>query len=152
MKEPSYYTKFFVLLVMTFLPYLILHADPVVVSGGPENDYESWILRLNDNRLTVVFCRNPDWQSGDLYVTFSTDNDNTWDPVIPIIEDFGDQATLSFVQLPGDTLRLWYASNESGTYGIYTAYSLNGTDWTKQGPIDLGWSAGVMHYDPTVIL
>lgn len=151
MKKISYYTNLYLLVAILFSPHFILRADPVVISGGPENDYESWILRLNDNRLMVIFCRNPDWQSGDLYVTFSTDNGDTWDPVIPIIEDFGDQATLSFVQLPGDTVRLWYASNESGTYGIYTAYSLNGIDWTKQGPIDLGWSPGVMHYDPTVI-
>jgi hypothetical protein len=151
MKHITNYTSLYVSLVMLLFSYCI-HADPVVVSGGPENDYESWIVRLNDTRLMVIFCRNPDWQSGDLYVTFSTDNGNTWDSALSIIEDVGDQATLSFVQLPGDTIRLWYASNESGTYGIYTAYSLNGTDWTKQGLIELGWNPGVMHYDPTVIL
>jgi hypothetical protein len=52
-------------------------AVPVIVSGGPENDYESWILRLNDNRLMVIFDRNPDWASGDLYVTFSSDDGAT---------------------------------------------------------------------------
>ena len=140
------------LLITIFVPYCILHASPVVVSGGPENDYESWIIRLNDNRLMVIFDRNPDWASGDLYVTFSTDNGVSWDPVLPIIQDSGDQATLSFLQLPGDTLRLWYASNESGTYHIYSAYSMDGVNWTKEGSLDLGWSPSVMHYDPTVIL
>jgi hypothetical protein len=152
MKHITNDTRLYLLVAIMLSSYFILHADPVVVSGGLENDYESWILRLNDDRLMVIFDRNPDWQSGDLYVTFSTNNGTTWDSVVPIIEDFGDQATLSFVQLPTDTIRLWYASNESGTYGIYTAYSLNGIAWTKQGLIDLGWSPGVMHFDPTVIL
>jgi hypothetical protein len=127
-------------------------AAPVVVSGGPENDYESWILRLSDNRLMVIFDRNPDWASGDLYVTFSDDDGATWDPPVAIIEQTGDQATLSFVQLPSGTLQVWYASNEVGTYSIYTARSADGITWTQGGSIDLGWQSGVTHYDPTVIL
>lgn len=126
-------------------------ADPVVVSGGPHNDYESWIIRTNDGRLMVVFCRNPDWQSGDLYVTFSTDNGISWDAPIAIITSAGDQATLSFLQLPGDTFRLWYASNENTTYGIYAAHSPDGILWNRDGQVDLGWQAYDMHYDPTVI-
>ncbi len=51
-----------------------LFADPVVVSGTADNDYESWIARLNDDRLMVVFDRNPDFRTGDLYVTFSTND------------------------------------------------------------------------------
>jgi len=138
-----------------FILYLSIFpsaADPIVVSGGPENDYESWIIRANDSHLMIIFCRNPDWQSGDLYVTFSTDNGISWDAPIPIIESPGDQATLSFLQLPGDTFRLWYASNENITYGIYTAYSSNGIVWNRDGKVDLGWQAYDMHYDPTVIL
>jgi hypothetical protein len=126
-------------------------ADPVVVSGGPDNDYESWIIRANDGRLMVVFCRNPDWQSGDLYVTFSADNGISWDAPIPIIESPEDQATLSFLQLPGDTFRLWYASNENTDYGIYTAHSFDGIVWNRDGRVNLGWQVYDMHYDPTVI-
>jgi hypothetical protein len=129
-----------------------LRSTPVIVSGGPANDYESWISRVHDGRLMVVFTRNPDWISGDLYVTFSSDNGASWDSVLPIVEEGGDQATLSFVELPGDTLRLWYASNETGEYGIYTAYSMDGINWIRQGHIDLGWGPADQHYDPTVIL
>jgi hypothetical protein len=100
----------------------------------------------------IVFCRNPDWQSGDLYVTFSTDNGVSWNAPVPIVEGPGDQATLSFLQLPGDTFRLWYASNENTTYGIYTAHSVDGTVWQRDGRVDLGWQVYDMHYDPTVIL
>lgn len=130
----------------------VLYADPVVVSGGSANDYESWIIRTNDNKLMVVFCRNPDWESGDLYVTFSTDNGMTWDGPAAIIEKPFDQATLSFLQLPGDTFRLWYASNENITYVIRTAHSLDGATWEEDGAIDLGWNPTDMHYDPTVII
>ncbi len=127
-------------------------ALPVVVSGGPENDYESWIARLNDNRLMVIFDRNPDWASGDLYVTFSNDDGATWDSALAIIEESGDQATLSFVQLPSGTLQVWYASNEAGAYGIYTARSADGIHWSASSGIDLGWQSSITHYDPTVIL
>ena len=140
------------ILLVLIVSAVLTHSQPVVVSGGPENDYESWIIRTNDYRLMVIFCRNPDWQSGDLYVTFSWDEGVTWDTAVAIIETPGDQATLSFLQLPGDTFRLWYASNENGTYGIFTAHSFDGVNWNRDGPIELGWGPNDMHYDPTVII
>jgi hypothetical protein len=143
--------KFLIWICFAIL-FSTLTAAPVVVSGGPDNDYESWIARLHDGRLMVIFDRNPDWASGDLYATFSNDDGNTWAAPTAIIADAGDQATLCFVPMPDDTIRLWYASNESGTYGIYAAFSTDGLIWTKQGRINLGWSASDMHYDPTVIL
>jgi hypothetical protein len=140
--------------VFGFIALLVsfLHAGPIVVSGGPGNDYESWIARLSDHRLMVVFDRNPDWASGDLYVTFSSDDGSTWSEPQLIISESGDQATLSFVQMPDGLLRLWYASNQGGAYAIYTAHSEDGEVWTVDGPIDLGWSSSTTHYDPTVIL
>ncbi|MBN2621670.1 hypothetical protein JXB22_11365 [candidate division WOR-3 bacterium] len=132
------------------LPHLV--AEPIVVSGGMANDYEGWIESINDGRLMVVFCRNPDWASGDLYVTFSSDNGMTWDSVLPIIVEAGDQATLSFLQLPNDTFRVWYASNESGQYGIHAAHSLDGITWVREGWLDIGWSPTDMFYDPSVIV
>ncbi len=143
-------TKAILFIGLIFFSFLI--ATPIVVSGGPENDCESWIARLRDGRLMVVFDRNPDWVSGDLYVTFSNNDGNTWDSVRPIITNPGDQATLCFVQMPDDTIRLWYGSNETGNYKIHTAYSLDGLQWTQQGPINLGWSSIYLVYDPTVIL
>jgi hypothetical protein len=100
----------------------------------------------------LIFCRNPDWESGDLYVTFSYDSGSTWDSAVAIIEDTLNQSTLSFVQMPHDTIRLWYASNETDDYHIYTAFSTDGILWTKQGSVDLGWQPGQRHYDPSVIL
>ncbi|MDH5684356.1 MAG: glycoside hydrolase [candidate division WOR-3 bacterium] len=141
-------TKLFLLSLF----FRILYATPVVVSGGPENDYESWIARLDEERLMIVFDRNPDWVSGDIYVSFATDNGNTWSSPSPVIVKGGNQATLSFVQLLGDTIRLWFATNESDTYGIYSAYSMDGLSWTEEGRINLGWASSDMYYDPNVIL
>lgn len=140
--------KFIVLIIFAQIAFTF----PVVVSGGPDNDCESWIGRINDSRLMVIFDRNQDWASGDLYVTFSSDNGASWDLVRPIITQTGDQATLSFVQMPNDTIRLWYASNETGNYKIHTAYSLDGLNWIQQGEVNLGWSSTYLVYDPTVIL
>ena len=131
----------------------VLLADPVVVSGGPENDYESWIARLRDGRLMVVFDRNPDFRSGDLYVTFSTDDGATWNAPTAIITGTADQPLPCFVELPGDTFRLWYSSNETGFYRVHSAWSLDGLSWTEEGVVPLGWPTGTPdYYDPTVVL
>jgi len=126
-------------------------AEPVVVSGGSSNDYESWVARLNDDRLMIIFDRNPDWASGDLYVSFSSDNGVNWTTPQVIISETGDQATLCFIQMPDDTIWLWYASNETGSYKIHKAWSIDGINWTQEGAINLGWGS-TTHYDPTVIL
>lgn len=123
-----------------------------IISGGPGNDYESWIERLPDGRLLVIFDRNPDWASGDLYATFSSDDGATWSLPAPIIARSGDQATLSFVQMPPDTLRLFFASNETGLYQIRSAWSVDGLAWTDEGVVDLGWGPSQQYYDPTVEL
>lgn len=145
-------SKFLCSLIILWAAASSVFPGPVIVSGGVHNDYESWIERLGDGRLMIIFDRNPDWASGDLYATFSDDGGASWTSPLEIIGDAGDQATLSFAILPSDTIRLWYASNESGTYRIHSAWSINGVDWTREGETNLGWSAGTMYYDPTVAL
>ncbi len=142
------------LLVIAFLVlvHAVLLAETLVVSGGPDNDYESWIDRTSDDRLMVMFCRNPDWVSGDIYATFSSDDGISWTIPQPAISRSGDQATLCFVVLPDKSYRIWYASNESGGYKIYTAHSEDGLVWLDDGPVDLGWTSPAQYYDPTVIL
>ena len=139
--------------VILFLAMVVnrVTATPTVVSGGQDNDYESWIERLQDGRLMIIFARNPDWASGDLFVTFSSDDGVSWTEEAAIISEPGDQATLSFTQFDDGLLQLWYASNESGLYRIYSATSLHGSDWTQEGEIDLGWSDQPQYYDPTVV-
>ncbi len=124
----------------------------IIVSDGPHNDYESWIGRIPDGRLMILFDRNPDWASGDIYSTFSDDDGISWSEAQIAVSGFGDQATLSYVVMPDDTVRLFYASNETGTYKIYEAVSYSCTTWAGRGMINLGWSVGTNCFDPTVIV
>lgn len=144
--------KSLIAVILLMIAAGLAFANPIIISDGPENDYESWIARLHNGRLMTVFCRNPDWASGDLYVSFSNDDGLTWTEPEVIIQANGDQATLSFVQMPSDTIRLYYASNETGYYKIYAATSLDGLVWHNEGPLDLGWGSTTDFYDPTVIL
>jgi hypothetical protein len=129
-------------------------AVPVSIATGTANDTESRIIRLADGRLMAAIGRNPygRWDTTDVYVSFSTNEGAGWSLPALAIGAAGDQATIGLLQLPGDTIRLWYGSNESGTYRIHTAYSMNGTTWTTEGQVALGWTPTVMCYDPTVIL
>lgn len=125
-----------------------------VIAGGASNDTEGRVIPLSDGRLMAAIARNPysKWDSTDIYVAFSPDNGATWSAATLAIGGTADQATIAALQLPGDTIRLWYASNESGTYRIHTAWSMDGLGWTAQGQVSLGWGATIQCYDPTVIL
>ncbi|MCD4818025.1 MAG: T9SS type A sorting domain-containing protein [Candidatus Cloacimonetes bacterium] len=141
-----------VLILLFFMFVLILFSDPVIVSGGQQNDYESWLARLDDDRIMLIFCRNPNFSAGELFVTFSEDDGSSWSEPQLIISAPGDQATLSFALMPDQTFQLYYASNETGTYHIMKAISVNGIEWEILGEVELGWQSNIMYYDPTVFL
>ena len=128
-------------------------ADPVTIAGGTTNDTESRIIRLSDGRLMAAIGRNPygSWSATDIYVSFSADDGATWSAPALAVGGTADQATIGLLQLPGDTIRLWYGSNESGTYRIHTAYSVDGASWMAEGQVPLGWADSLWCYDPTVI-
>jgi len=140
-----------ILAVISALPSWTL-GQTYIVSGGFDNDYESWIERAPDGRLMVAFCRNPDWIAGDIYVTYSGDDGETWSSPITAVSRSGDQATLSFVVLPDHTYRLWYASDETGGYKIHSVRSTDGVLWIEEGVVDLGWTGSSQIYDPTVCI
>jgi len=125
-----------------------------VLAGGTTNDTEGRIIRLSDGRLMAAIARNPygSWSSTDVYVSFSPDDGSSWTAPALAVGGAADQATLAALQLPGDTVRIWFASNESGTYRIHTAWSADGASWTAEGQVALGWGASVQCYDPAVVL
>lgn len=129
-------------------------AAATVIAGGTTNDTEGRIIRLTDGRLMAAIARNPygSWNTTDIYASFSSDGGTSWSAPALAVGGTADQATIAALQLPGDTIRLWYASNESGTYRIHTAWSMDGLGWTVQGQVLLGWGSTVQCYDPTVIL
>ncbi|MBN1150005.1 T9SS type A sorting domain-containing protein [candidate division WOR-3 bacterium] len=123
---------------------------PIVVSGGNQNDIIGRFLRIDNGTLLAVIERNPDWNSGDFYSSLSTDNGLTWGSLSPVIVSAGNQSTFSLTKGNSDTILLFYASDESGVYRIYSAFSLNGTTWSNSGQVDLGWSSSQNVYDPSV--
>lgn len=125
-----------------------------VIAGGTTNDTEGRIISLSDGRLMAAVARNPygSWSATDIYVSFSSNGGASWSAPTLAIGGSADQATIAALQLPGDTIMLWFASNETGTYCINTAYSMDGANWTVQGQLSLGWGSSVQCYDPTVIL
>ncbi|HBE72569.1 MAG TPA: hypothetical protein DDW31_00420 [candidate division Zixibacteria bacterium] len=125
-----------------------------VIAGGTTNDTEGRVIKLSDGRLMAAIARNPygSWGSTDVHVSFSHDGGASWSAPALAVGGSADQATIAVLQLPGDTIRLWYASNATGYYRIYTAYSMDGTSWTAESQLALGWGSTVQCYDPTVIL
>lgn len=126
----------------------------VTIAGGTSNDTEGRVISLTDGRLMAAIARNPygSWSSTDIYVAFSSDGGAGWSAPALAVCGSADQATIAALLVPGDTIRLWYASNETGTYRIYTAYSMDGAGWTVQGQVTLGWGSAVQCYEPSVIL
>ncbi|MBN3035958.1 MAG: exo-alpha-sialidase [Bacteroidales bacterium] len=127
------------------------HSQPVLISGGPENDIIGRICRMPDGSLLAVVERNPDWNSGDLYSCYSEDNGQSWSALSPVISITGNQSTFSVTMTLDDSVRLYYASDETGLYRIRTLASADGLVWSGSYEIDLGWPSGSQVYDPAVI-
>ena len=121
--------------------------------SGPETDYQPSLIRLNDGRLMVVLERlAPRTNSGDLYVSTSSDNGASWTVPALIVGTRLNERHPSVVQLPSGGLALFYLVVDSkGAYSIHRATSANGATWTRHGAVNLGWStAGDMN--PSVIV
>lgn len=128
------------------------YSAPVVISGGSDNDIIGRTCRTQNSNLLTIVERNQDWYSGDLYSCFSTDDGATWSALYPALTGAGNQSTFSLLRGEGDSLLLFYASNETGTYRIYSAFSTDGSVWTKTGEIPLPWASSQNIYDPVVII
>ncbi|MDD3050268.1 MAG: T9SS type A sorting domain-containing protein [Candidatus Cloacimonetes bacterium] len=139
-------------LIFSFASIFLIFAEPIVVSGTDDNDYESWLIRLNDGRIMLTFGRNPDFNSGDIYVTFSENDGDNWTDPEPIVTGNADQTLTSFIQLEDNSIKMYYSSNESGNYSIVQTTSLNGIDWDSEEEVNLGWDSNYMVYDPNVFL
>ncbi|MBN1340847.1 MAG: T9SS type A sorting domain-containing protein [Bacteroidales bacterium] len=145
-------TNFGILLFSFLFFQVIIQAQPVLISGGPDNDIIGRICRLPDSRLIAMIERNPDWGSGDLFISISWDSGYSWSGLEPVVVKAGNQSTHSVVVTPDDSIRSYYASDETGTYKIRTISSIDGINWVNDHQIDLGWDADQDVYDPDVIV
>lgn len=123
------------------------------IYGGTENDYQPSLIRRADGTLMIALERlAPRTNSGDLYVSTSADGGATWTTPALAIGGKLNERHPSLVQHPNGTFSLFFLSVDAkGAYSIQRATSANGTTWTRQGAVNLGWgTAGDMN--PSVIL
>jgi len=128
----------------------LICTSSVIVSGGTDNDITGRMCRTPDGRLIAIIERNSDWGSGDFFATLSDDEGETWSALNTVVSQSGNQSTHS-VLCVNDTIFLFYASDESGYYKIYSIESVDGINWINKTLVDLGWSASENIYDPIVI-
>ncbi|HEX6910707.1 MAG TPA: hypothetical protein VF142_09930 [Longimicrobium sp.] len=123
------------------------------VYGGSENDYQPSLIRAADGRLMIVLERlAPRTNSGDLYVSTSSNGGASWSTPALIVGTRGNERHPSLVQHPSGSFSLFYLLvDKKGAYHIHRATSTNGTTWTQRGAVNLGWTtAGNMN--PSVII
>lgn len=120
-----------------------------LVSGGPENDIIGRFCLHSDHWVACIE-RNPDWGSGDLYTTIRTNSG--WSELYPVVIKTGNQSTHSIITSADDSLHIYYASDETGTYKIYEVKSTDAIHWSEGRRIHLGWAEGVDVYDPHAIV
>lgn len=123
------------------------------IYGGTENDYQPSLIRAADGRLMIVLERlAPRTNSGDLYVSTSTDAGASWSVPSLIVGTRLNERHPALVQHANGAFSLFYLQvDRKGGYSIQRATSADGTTWTRHGAIDLGWGAsGDMN--PSVVL
>lgn len=123
------------------------------VYGGTENDYQPSLVRAADGRLMIVLERlAPRTNSGDLYVSTSSNGGATWSTPALVVGTRGSERHPSLVQHPSGSFSLFYLLvDNKGAYHVHRATSTNGSTWTQHGAVNLGWStAGNMN--PSVII
>ena len=121
-------------------------ADVANVTSGPELDYQAAVIRsTDDDARIVVFERlDPATFSGDLLLTRSSDEGETWTAPAPIIATSANERHPALLQLGPSNYVLFYLKGSGGnsSYRIWRATSSDGTTFTEQNPLVLGWATG----------
>jgi hypothetical protein len=139
--------------MMFFVHVLAMLASAIIVSGGQEIDYQPSPLQDPDGRLLVAFERlTPPSQGfiGDIWITFSSDTGYSWTDPLPAVTSSYNLRHPALVHVPAGGYRLFYLSDQIGTYRIYSAFSSDGISWTEEGEVELGWPSTADIGNPTV--
>jgi hypothetical protein len=128
---------------LLLLPGTAAFAAPAeqTVVAGPGNDYQATVIRpwAEPQRRIAVFERLDGAFSGDLWLTASQDDGESWGLPVPIIDTAANERHASLVQTGDEAFLLLYLSNASGGFRIHRATSVDGIAFVQQGAIDLGW-------------
>jgi hypothetical protein len=85
-------------LVLTWLP--IAFAQPQPVTDGTHTDYQPSVIRsTDDGARIVVFERLNAAQSGDLWITRSTDDGASWSAPAAIVSNSANERHPALLQL-----------------------------------------------------
>lgn len=133
------------------------------VSGGPGNDYQADVAIPRDapDSRIVVFERLDGALSGDLYVTRSSDGGATWTTPALAIGTAANERHPALVQTGAQAWALFHlaGTGASSSFRIHRATSTDGTVFTAQGAVDLGWPTGgevnphvIRHPDGTLVM
>ncbi|HEX6290858.1 MAG TPA: sialidase family protein [Herpetosiphonaceae bacterium] len=113
------------------------------VYDSPNMDYQPSIIRVQPSgQLMIVFERQVTQSNYDQYVTTSSDGGTTWTTPQAILSSASNERHPALIQLGPSSLALFYLSNETGGYRIHRATSADGSTWTPQGALNLGWATG----------
>ncbi len=151
-------------LLLALLALFMANAASAVenVTSGPQTDYQASVIRSSDDGARiVVFERldvsNPNNPMGDLMLTRSTDDGATWSEPVAIIATAANERHPALVQLGPASYALFYLKSTGG-YRIWRATSTDGTTFTEQSVLELGWASGdinphvIRHADGTLTM
>ncbi|TAH46159.1 MAG: exo-alpha-sialidase [Gammaproteobacteria bacterium] len=132
------------------------------VTSGSDLDYQAAILRASsDGARIVVFERLDASFFGNLWLTRSTDEGQSWSTPAPIIATAANERHPALVETSPGAYTLFYlkGSGSSSSYRLWRATSSDGANFTEQGMLDLGWASGgevnphvIRHVDGTLTM
>lgn len=153
----STYKSCLILIGVFLAVFSLSHAsalsDGFPVSVDPDSNYQSVMLRLQDNQLLLIFEKfNLDTFAGDLYATGSANDGQSWSTPYAIIDSYSNERHPSLVELgPGNLVLFYHKGDAFSNFRIYRATSEDGITWTEQGPLSLGWGS-TGEVNPSVLL
>jgi BNR repeat-like domain/Secretion system C-terminal sorting domain len=138
------------IVILMLVSTSVICSASIIVSGGHDNDIAGRMCRTPTGRLIAIVERNSDWGSGNFFACFSDNDGATWSTLDTVVFQSGNQSTHSVV-CANNTVYLFYASDESGSYKIYSIESVDGISWSNKTLINFGWMSSQSVYDPIVI-
>ena len=121
----------------------LAQAAPVPVTPG-SGDYQASVIRTHDGARLLAFERLDGSASGNLWITRSDDDGETWSAPQSIIATSANERHPALLELAPSNYVLFYLKGTGATssFRIVRATSSDGTTFAEQAALDLGWASG----------
>lgn len=155
MKQTPLFTTLLVLCCVS-----ATEAAPVPITPG-FSDYQSSVIRTQDGTRLLVFERLDGNGWGDLWITRSTDDGDTWSAPQSILATSANERHPALLELAPSSYALFYLKGTGSTasFRVMRATSSDGLAFTEQGALNLGWTTGgeinphvIRHADGTLTM